>query len=465
MVQTVNSTVTVVTLTGTNLGPFNTNWPFESSAEVGVYLETNGLEAELTLSEDFTVAGTGTLTSGGTVTLNAEQLPVSGWGNGSTGTIHRLILRRETLLNQARALSNSERVPLAPMEAALDKVARTLQDHRSVFVRTLTAPEGEIGPNIPTLAVRTGEGTRDAVTISGFDANGNLVADRTFGSFDDDVNATRENREVSDNNRELSEQAYANTNNLFAQFGIAATLVEEATQAARDETLALKEAAEAVFADTQQFYNDNIGNLGDRVAALEANLTITGFSVSPSTAEVGQSVTPTLNWTLNANPYSQAINQGVGSVTPVTARTANAAAAVTANTTWTLTVSDFFQQKTASASIAFRNRFFAGVYATNDLHTKTAAQIRTALLADSALATNATRTFSVDAGSGSPQYVYFAVPAGWALTAFTAFGLDELAGLSKSTVNINNAGGSPVSYDLYRLPEALTGIVPMVSNG
>ncbi len=199
---------------------------------------------------------------------------------------------------------------------------------------------------------------------------------------------------------------------------------------------------------------------------MENPLNIQAFTATPSSVEVGSVVTPTLNWTLSLNPVGQQLDNAIGQVVPVTARTKAAVAAITASTTYTLTVTNGFADKNASVTVAFMQRFFAGAYAGNDLHTKSSAQIRAALLGGSALAGNATRTFNVDAGSGSPQFVYFAIPSGFSLSSFTAFGFDELANLVEHDVTIDDTAATPnaLSYKLYRLPNAVTGVIPCVAH-
>jgi hypothetical protein len=217
--------------------------------------------------------------------------------------------------------------------------------------------------------------------------------------------------------------------------------------------------------DIHTFVETSVYPLPDRVSALESPFTV-ALAASTTQSEVGTSVTVTLTATYNQALASASIDQSVGAVATTSGAHSgiSTGGAVTTNKTWTLTGSNGYTSKTATASITFLNRMMWGTYATNDLATKTAAQIRTALVGTSALASDITRTFSVDAGTGTAQYVYFAAPATFVLSTFTAFGFDELSNLTTTTVNINDAAGTPVAYKLYRLPNALNGVIPMVTH-
>ena len=441
MVQEVNSGVTVETLTGNNLGPFATDWPFETFDEFAAFLETNGLESRLTQGVDFYVSGVNSLVGGGNVLLDGALLPIAGWGTGVGATVYRLVMRRETALNQGRPLSNSDRIKTAAYEAGLDKLSRAQQDLRSVHIRTVTVPEGENGSNLPSLAQRAGK-------IGGWDEDGNFLADRTWGSFDDDVASTLANRAASDNNRELSEAAFQNSNLLFNNFGIAADLVEDRTNAARDQAEAAKEQAQTAYQQTQDFYEDNVANLGDRIGALE-NPVVISLVASTTVAETGALVAVTLTATYNQAVVTAVIDQGVGGISTATGAHAGIAAGnIAANRTWTLTVSNGFKLTTAQASIAFRLKRYWGVSAKAPGTALTNAEVLA--LASNEFATGYAKSGMVFDCTGG-RYPVICWPATFGVPTEITVGGFASNDFTIETQDVTNASGHVDSYKILRL--------------
>lgn len=138
-------------LAGTDTGPFATVFPFEALADLRVYLETGDGPLQLALNIDYTVAATAPLSAGGEVTLNAALVPVAGWPVAAT-----LTLQRRTSDGQPSVFGEMQGFSPQASEAALDHVARQVQDLRPQLARALSSPVGEPGYILPTLIARQG---------------------------------------------------------------------------------------------------------------------------------------------------------------------------------------------------------------------------------------------------------------------------------------------------------------------
>lgn len=493
-------------LTGTSVGPFATDFTAEEAIDVEVYYWPAGLRPILLVKDvDYTLSGATPTVNGYNVTLTGLYGELTAWDAGD-----RLWLCRATEENQGYDFQDSLGIKPSLVKRMADRLTRIAQEIGEKSGRALQVLPGENGVWYPSAEERANK-------ILGHDGDGNPTADRSLVDFDSDVAATAANKEAADEAAALAATEANNAHQYLIQSQTVFNDIELETlnsvstiileyQAARNELTATKDAAVVVIEGREGDALDNIdaaktdavnsitedkqtvldardevvsileeqiAPLPDRVAALEAagaTVSLAAYvgGVLRTVAEFGESLTVTLTRITTLAMASVSINQGVGAVAATAGTVSGIAtgAAVTADKTWTATFTPAVgDARTASATIDFRYRFFAGVYATGDLDAKTAAQIRTALLAGSSLATNATRSFSVDAGSGSPQYVYFAIPHGWSLSAFSAYGFDELSTLVMNTVNIDDYAGADVSYDLYRMPNPLNGVVNMVANG
>ena len=136
--------ITSVELEGTDVGPWSTSWKYGDAADVTLWLKLPGEDAELVDSGDFILVGTTPLTNGGTVQLAADRVPDDGWEAGSFA-----FLVRATPTGQATDIAASERVNLAVIEAAMDRLARQIQDIRVVTRQALSVPFGTTPPALP----------------------------------------------------------------------------------------------------------------------------------------------------------------------------------------------------------------------------------------------------------------------------------------------------------------------------
>lgn len=195
--------------------------------------------------------------------------------------------------------------------------------------------------------------------------------------------------------------------------------------------------------------------LDARLAALETvsidSLTVEGGAVY----ELGESVTPTLDWTLGG-PGSVTAQEVSGAAVAPGTLSWTAPAAITADTPYTLTVTDASDRDVSrSVTVDFRNRVFWG--ASDSLVTDSAG----VLALDgggSALATARARSFAVT--TEGAQYVYYAYPAAWGAPGeVSAYGFPT--SVTVTTISLTTAAGHTEEYQLLRLDQAQTGTVPM----
>ena len=228
--------------------------------------------------------------------------------------------------------------------------------------------------------------------------------------------------------------------------GTARTNIGAASQAALD-------AAEAAIATKADAAATNA-----RLAALEVvsidSLTVAGGAVY----ELGESVTPTLDWTLGG-PGSVTAQEISGAAVAPGTLSWTAPAAITADTTYTLTVTDASDRDVSrSVTVDFRNRVFWG--ASDSLVTDSAG----VLALDgggSALAPARARSFAVT--TEGAQYVYYAYPAAWGAPGeVIAYGFPT--SVTVTTISLTTAAGHTEEYQLLRLDQAQTGTVPMEGN-
>lgn len=215
--------------------------------------------------------------------------------------------------------------------------------------------------------------------------------------------------------------------------------------------------------DTINIKGNGVGvKVGSRLDVY-VNAAPTAFAVSSfshdagANLEIGQSVSNfNLNWAYNqgnANPTSQSINQGVGSVA-AGLRTAAIAGPVTANTTYTLSATKGLESDSAQTSVTFGAKRYWGVSPDADL---VATGISTHLLLSSLLenfqeefATTRQTTKSFDCSAGA-RYVYFLMPASLGtITPEIMSGVFPVVLAYTQTFSFTNFSGHTQSYRIYR---------------
>lgn len=133
-------------------GPFTVTFPFLESSHLAVtHTDSSGVDTDLVLNVDYTVAGTNISTTvaypaGGTITID-----------------------RDIAITQELDLRDGDEFPADSVEDALDKLTMILQQISVEAGRTLRAPEITADfPELPAAADR-------ALRLLGFDANGDPI--------------------------------------------------------------------------------------------------------------------------------------------------------------------------------------------------------------------------------------------------------------------------------------------------
>jgi len=169
---------------------------------------------------------------------------------------------------------------------------------------------------------------------------------------------------------------------------------------------------------------------------------VTTFTNSVSVAEKGATVSAnTLDWTVNKTITYEAIDSGVGVLTPATLRTVDDNASYTTNNTWTLTVADTVQNDTDTTTLYFRDKAWHG--ASSEATVNDAGILA---LATGAFATSRASTFSI---TPAAQYIYVAYPASFGTATFKVNGLAN-TDWTLSVQSHENASGYAVNYNVYR---------------
>lgn len=169
-----------------------------------------------------------------------------------------------------------------------------------------------------------------------------------------------------------------------------------------------------------------------------------------NTYEIGSTVnTVTLNWTLNKTVTSQSLNQGIGAIDATLRTYTISDAALTSNTTYTLTVSDGTNSATASTSLYFRYKRYWGTSANTEL---TNEEIL-ALSQEYSTSRTQSRTFDCSGG----QYFYLVIPTEFCSgISFKVNGL-AFSAVVANTIEFTNASGYTASYNVYRPTNIQTG--------
>ncbi|QIG80121.1 hypothetical protein [Stakelama tenebrarum] len=219
-----------------------------------------------------------------------------------------------------------------------------------------------------------------------------------------------------------------------------------------------RDRTQAIFASgagSLPYGETNVGAALDKL--LYVGPAITALSVAPATAEVGQSVDPTISYTVTGPVTAQTLNGDAVS----TGSGSTGDTGVTADKSYTLAVTDgdapagTDNGDSAAASITFLNRRYWGA---SDSATLDSAGV--VGLASSELSNARVKALSVDGGADPGKYIFFAYPAALGDPAsYKIFGFDEEP--IKTTVSVTTAAGATLDYIVLRSPEKLTGTVPV----
>jgi hypothetical protein len=173
-----------------------------------------------------------------------------------------------------------------------------------------------------------------------------------------------------------------------------------------------------------------------RLDALEyEDITITSFTASPSTAELGTSADVTLAWALN----KPATYQGIDGI-PVQGNSKQYTG-ITATRTFTLSATDGETTATKQATVTFANQIYYG----------TAADLSNVTALSKVLSNKKTRTITVNADAG--EYIIYAIPARLGSVAFYVGGFE--GGFEDPVEQtLVNESGYQETYKVYRSTNA-----------
>lgn len=166
--------------------------------------------------------------------------------------------------------------------------------------------------------------------------------------------------------------------------------------------------------------------------------------------EIGSTVTEVnLAWSLNKPVISQTLNQGIGSIDVSLRSYQHSGQNITTNRTYTLTVSDGTQTKSANTTISFLPKRYWGV------SEKTVLEDADILALASELSTTRTQTRTFNCSGG--KYFYLVIK-----TSYCSGIKFKVGGLAFSAVDVvtrqfTNASGHTDSYNIYRPIDIQTG--------
>ena len=188
------------------------------------------------------------------------------------------------------------------------------------------------------------------------------------------------------------------------------------------------------------------GGLAGRIAALET-VAVADLAITPALSEVGLSPVPVLTWRLDG-PAAVASLTVNGTPVSVSATSWTAPAPVTADTAYTVTVTDpLGRVDTATVGIVFQHRVWWGVSAAASL---TAADVLA--LAGTALTSGRARSVTLAAAG---EYAYYAYPKRYGEVS-TAKIYGFTVDVTYSEVTITTPAGSAEIYSVLRSPYPLT---------
>ena len=178
----------------------------------------------------------------------------------------------------------------------------------------------------------------------------------------------------------------------------------------------------------------------EKIMELLYPFAIQSFSVSPSIAEIGSSVTAlNFNWVTNHAPGSVSISPLVGAVA-LPATSCVLQTTLTSNTTFILTAIKGAATKTAQATVSFLNRVYWGV---NETQTSESVVIQQM---SSALSGNRARSLTFDCSGG--KFFHLAYPSRLGDASFKINNL-TYSDMTKVTVQIENEFGYSELYNVY----------------
>jgi hypothetical protein len=170
---------------------------------------------------------------------------------------------------------------------------------------------------------------------------------------------------------------------------------------------------------------------------------IKSFSNNVGTVEIGSTVSSlTLAWSLNKAMTSLSINGGVGSVLGLTSKSLTGLS-LTDDITYSLTAADGQNTTSAETTIAFRNKRYWGVSASESLDNAGVLG-----LSGSEFATDFEKSITYDATGG--RYLYYAFPETFGTPSHVTVGGLAFSDFTVSILSFTNASGHTEAYNVIR---------------
>lgn len=186
---------------------------------------------------------------------------------------------------------------------------------------------------------------------------------------------------------------------------------------------------------------------GDIADLLYKEITVTSFTTSVATAELGSTVNNVaLTWKLNKKPVSLTID-GAAQAAVAEGSLSLTGLGLTATKKWTLKATDERGAvATKENSLSFYNGVYYGVGSAQSAYTSEFIRGLT-----KTLRSNKLPSFTVNAGEG--QYIYYCLPTRYGACTFTVGGFEGGFELM-ATMNFENASGYKENYYIYRSTNA-----------
>ena len=189
-------------------------------------------------------------------------------------------------------------------------------------------------------------------------------------------------------------------------------------------------------------------------------LTITSFTARgldgtlKSTVMIGKTISQVqFDWAYSRAVTSQSISGGIGSVTPVSARTTTAIGlSITTDTTWTLTASDGVSTKTANSTLSFRPPVYVGADVSSTPNDGFIVNLPYWLQSNPFLTTNVTP---------NGKYLWICYPASWATAEIWVNGLKVTDWELTNPFSHTNPAGYVQNYKCFRSRNILNGTTPL----
>jgi len=264
-------------------------------------------------------------------------------------------------------------------------------------------------------------------------------------------NATRADSWLAGKN---SDNVSEGSTNLYYTTARAAAKLDSANGSVKDNHIDFGTGANQVDAADVPYNNETYNTVEAALnSLLYTALTINSFT-GGSVNEIGSTVTSvTMNWAYNKSVTSQSINNGIGDVAPLTARTyTHASQTITSNRTYTLSASDGTTNTTRSTTVSFSHKRY---FPTSIHDTLTDEQI-IASGGQFASSRGASLQYTLNG-----HYMYYVYPASWGGASFTVNGLPDTSWVLV-TRNFVNASGNTTSFNIYRSANLLTGTYSVV---